>query len=307
VCTVVVSLAPQDAVPLLLLGFRDELTTRPWRPPAAHWAGSPLIGGIDEQAGGTWLAIHPGIPRVACILNGRGQPAPEVTRRSRGELPLMAARDGAKTLAALAEGPAALAEAPARLADYDPFHLVHADRTSVAVLSWDGRSASERTLPPGTHLITNAGLDPADPKVRHFAHAFAARRPSGSPGMSIAEAWQPWLTLAGGDGLDPTDPRAIRVRKTLPDGRSYGTTSLSLVALGRSGLRYDFQSIPADAAPHPVELLPERNSYPSRVGRPNSGNSRPVSRKQLNRLNRSPEISCTCSAHAAWPPAGSGL
>src|SRR5512146_885783 len=54
-CTVVVSLDPGNPVPLLLLGIRDEFTGRPWRPPARHWPGSPLIGGRDEEAGGTWL------------------------------------------------------------------------------------------------------------------------------------------------------------------------------------------------------------------------------------------------------------
>jgi hypothetical protein len=33
-CTVVVSLAPDDPVPLLLLGIRDEFTGRPWWRPA---------------------------------------------------------------------------------------------------------------------------------------------------------------------------------------------------------------------------------------------------------------------------------
>ena len=75
-CTVVVSLAPEDRVPLLLLGIRDEFTGRPWQPPARHWPGSPLIGGRDEQAGGTWLAVQPELPRVSCILNGRGEFAP---------------------------------------------------------------------------------------------------------------------------------------------------------------------------------------------------------------------------------------
>jgi uncharacterized protein with NRDE domain len=71
VCTVVLSFAPGERVPLLLLGVRDELKDRPWLPPARHWPGSPLLGGLDEQAGGTWLAVHPDVPRVACLLNGR--------------------------------------------------------------------------------------------------------------------------------------------------------------------------------------------------------------------------------------------
>src|ERR1700749_441654 len=72
VCTVVLSFEPGERAPLLLLGVRDELKDRPWLPPARHWPGSPLLGGLDQQAGGTWLAVHPDVPRVACLLNGRG-------------------------------------------------------------------------------------------------------------------------------------------------------------------------------------------------------------------------------------------
>ncbi len=97
-------------MPLVLLGVRDELVGRPWRPPARHWPGLPLIGGIDEQAGGTWLAVRPDLPpRVACLLNGRGTEADPARRRSRGELPLRAATDGAGVLKELADDPAGLA------------------------------------------------------------------------------------------------------------------------------------------------------------------------------------------------------
>ncbi len=121
-CTVVVSLAPGERMPLLLLGFRDEFAGRPWQPPARHWPGSPLVGGLDEQAGGTWLAVHPGIPRVACILNTRGQQAAPEDRRSRGELPLRAAADGPQALKQLHDDHAVLAR-------YDPFFLICADLT----------------------------------------------------------------------------------------------------------------------------------------------------------------------------------
>ena len=119
-CTVVVSLAPAEPMPLLLLGFRDELTSRPWQPPARHWPGLPLVGGRDEQAGGTWLALHPGLPRVACILNARGPQAPPETRRSRGELPLRAATEGQQALQALRDDHDTLVR-------YDPFFLICAD------------------------------------------------------------------------------------------------------------------------------------------------------------------------------------
>ena len=111
VCTAVISLAPAARMPLLLMGFRDEFTGRPWQPPARHWPGSPLIGGRDEQAGGTWLAVHPAVPRVSCILNARGRQAALSRRRSRGELPLRVAAEGQTALRELHANPGDLAVA----------------------------------------------------------------------------------------------------------------------------------------------------------------------------------------------------
>jgi hypothetical protein len=55
--------------------------------------------------------------------------------------------------------------------------------------------------------------------------------------------------LAAGDGLAATEPGAIIVRRELPDGRIYGSTSVTLVALAADGrLRYDFQPDPPDPA-----------------------------------------------------------
>jgi hypothetical protein len=260
-CTVVVSLAPEDQVPLLLLGVRDEFTGRPWRPPARHWPGSPLIGGLDEQAGGTWLAVHPDLPRVACILNGRGQFAPPNLRRSRGELPLRAAEEGQPALRKLQDDPEILAR-------YDPFYLVCADPAAVLLLGWDGQQAGLHELGPATHVLTNAGHmyppgsaaavaeTPADPKAVRFGPKFAASRPSGDPVAILEDAWGDWLTLAAADDPPGTAPGAIIVRRDLPDGRVWGSTSVSLVALAHDGgLRYDFQPVPADPATwYPVAL-----------------------------------------------------
>ena len=257
-CTVVVSLAPQAPAPLLLLGIRDEFTGRPWQPPARHWPApqwSPLIGGRDEQAGGTWLAVDPDRPRVGCILNGRGEFAAPDRRRSRGELPLLAAAGGGQALRELYDE-------PATLASYDPFYLVCADLDpfpSVLLLSWDGTTPGLTELQPATHVLTNAGHvypstsenqhKSADEKARRFGPKFAAHRPSGDPAASLEDAWADWLTLAGGDDLAATEPGAIIVRRELPDGRVWGSTSVTLVALARDGrLRYDFQPEPSDPA-----------------------------------------------------------
>jgi len=264
-CTVVVSLDPGNPVPLLLLGIRDEFTGRPWRPPARHWPGSPLIGGRDEEAGGTWLAVHPDAPRIGCVLNGRGQFAPPERRRSRGDLPLRAAAEGPGALVKLSQDHDALTR-------YDPFHLVCADRSAIRLLGWDGREAVLAELRPGTHVLTNAGHtyppavggppqdkpddkpqdkpdDKPDDKAVHFGPKFAATRPSGDPAASLTGAWADWLPLAAGDGLRTDEPGAIIVRRELPDGRIYGSTSETLVALAADGrFRYDFQPSPPDLA-----------------------------------------------------------
>jgi hypothetical protein len=269
-------------VPLLLLGVRDELTGRPWRPPARHWPGSPLVGGLDEQAGGTWLAVNPGVPKVAALLNGRGPAADPARRRSRGGLPLLAVPAGA-----IAEGADPIKELAAdqeALAAYDPFYLIVAGPESAALLTWDGTRAAARDLVPGTHLLTNAGHayppdpahpdDPADePKAAYFASKFAASRPSADPSLPVGEAWGDWLTLASGDGLDRADPRAIIARRNLPDGEVWGSTSVTLIGLAFDGLRYDFQGSPGETDGwHPAcwQSLPLRSleSAPPRMPRP---------------------------------------
>src|ERR1700681_73183 len=126
-CTAVVSGDPAAEFPVLLAGIRDEFHDRPWVPPGRHWPDRPdLVGGQDLLAGGTWLAVHPGIPRVGVVLHGIGPHAPEAKRLSRGALPLRYAAHG--SLDGL------------EFDRYDPFHLVCASLGEVRMLSWDGQA-----------------------------------------------------------------------------------------------------------------------------------------------------------------------
>jgi hypothetical protein len=187
---------------------------------------------------------------VATVLNGRGSPAPEEIRSSRGELPLRAAAGWE------AEGKPAELD----LAVFDPFHLVVAEPDAAWLWSWDGRELTERPLQPGLHLIVNSGLHGAGPpdgqpgtaemaaRVVYFRRRFSvAARPEPGSGPP-AVAWGEWLRLADGDGLDPAEPRALIVRRDFGDGRIWGTTSVSLVALTRDGARFDFSPRPGDPA-----------------------------------------------------------
>ncbi|HEX4287755.1 MAG TPA: hypothetical protein VH021_02500, partial [Trebonia sp.] len=173
--------------------------------------------------------------------------------------PLRAAADGAGVLKELADDASALAA-------YDPFYLVSAEPDTAALLAWDGVRAQLRDLAPGTHLLTNAGhaypADPAhpddpaaDPKAAAFGPKFAASRPSADPAAAEGEAWADWLSLAGGDDRDVADPAAIIARRNLPDGRLWGTTSVTLVALAPDRLRYDFQATPgSETGWYPVPI-----------------------------------------------------
>jgi hypothetical protein len=247
-CTAITGLAPDGTV--LLAGIRDEFVQRAWQPPAYHWADRPgLIGGRDELAGGTWLALAPAAPRVACILNGRGHAAPAAGRRSRGELPLRAA-----------------AGDPISASTYfDPFRLLVAEPGRVQLLDWDGEEFRRRDLAPGLHLVVNSGLagelrpDAGPHEIERLGYYRPQLAdlpfPQPKPGATVDAAWAPWLPLLNGAGLATDDPRALIVRREFGDGRVWGTTSISLIALTPDGIRYDFTARPGDpAAWYPVPL-----------------------------------------------------
>jgi Transport and Golgi organisation 2 len=247
-CTAVVSVA---AGSVLVAGIRDEFVSRAWQPPGRHWPEYPgLVGGRDLLAGGTWLAVAPAAPRVACVLNARGRMAPPQSRRSRGVLPLQAAA-GERLDRSL-------------LADVDPFHLLTAEPGWAALASWDGEHLTDRELPTGLHFIVNSGIggqlrnahDIETARVAHFLPRFRdATRPAAAPGAPAAEAWGTWLPLVNGDGIGPGDARALIVRRDLGGGRVWGTTSISLVALSPEGVRYDFTGEPGNPVSwYPVTL-----------------------------------------------------
>jgi hypothetical protein len=105
------------------------------------------------------------------------------------------------------------------------------------------------------------GSQDQDPKAARFGPKFAARRPSGDPkAATIQDAWADWLDLASGDGLAPTDPAAIVARRELPDGRIWGSTSQTLIALAADkAFRYDFRPVPG--AWYEVTALFEISGY----------------------------------------------
>ena len=120
---------------MLIAANRDERLDRAWDAPAAWWPDYPgVIGGRDRHAGGTWMALGPrGV--LAAALNRPGSLGPAPGKRSRGELPLMAAH---------AETAEAAADAMTRLdaSAWRPFNLVTADQRGAFYLEGLGGGAA---------------------------------------------------------------------------------------------------------------------------------------------------------------------
>jgi hypothetical protein len=255
VCTALISVDPGSRTPVLLLFARDELVERAWRLPGRYWPDRPLLtGGQDEREGGTWLAVRSGDdasgPRVSCVLNALGTFADPERRLTRGRLPLIAA--SGEHINDL------------DLPRYDPFHLLIGDAAGMNMLTWDGSTLTDRKLDPGTHLVSNRGLEVEDEhlptapvraitlieeRIKHFRPLLqSAPRPEPLPdqGLSTREAWGAWMRLADGDGLDTSDVRALIGKHDWGEGQVWMTSSVSLVAAGADGVRYDFNPAPGD-------------------------------------------------------------
>jgi uncharacterized protein with NRDE domain len=160
VCLLVVASRVVAAEPLIVGANRDEVLERPSTAVTVLEAGPPrIVGGRDEFARGTWLAVNQhGL--CAGLTNQPLGEAKDLTKRSRGELPLFLARhtSASDAVAAL------LAERSP--ADYNGSWLLVGDRTSLFYVDFTGDGAGTAVaLPPGIHVLENKPLGEPSPKV----------------------------------------------------------------------------------------------------------------------------------------------
>jgi uncharacterized protein with NRDE domain len=149
-------------IPLIVGANRDELLDRPAQPMTVlREAGPRVLGGRDELAGGTWLAVNDaGV--VAGLTNRPTKGQRDPAKRSRGELPLALACHNSAREAVEAFG------ASVRPADYNPAWLLVGDReTLFAIDMTDDEQPVINPLPPGVHILENRPVGTSSPKVDH--------------------------------------------------------------------------------------------------------------------------------------------
>ncbi len=223
-CTVVILRRPGHPWPLIIGANRDEMATRPWKPPARHWPDRPdVTAGLDIEAGGSWLGLNDyGV--MAAALNRPGTLGPAAGKRSRGELVLEALDHAEAEVVAEALG-ALNPDA------YRPFNLVVADPRQAFWLAHRETGKIEVTaIPEGLSMLTAHDLnDPASGRIRHYRPLFEAV----DPPMPDEDDWGPWQTLLASSetGTDEQPQNAMCFQ--LEGG--FGTRSSSLLALPAAG------------------------------------------------------------------------
>ena len=166
-CTLAIYVRTLPGFPLVIAANRDEFLDREATGPELLASAPRIVGGRDLRAGGTWLAISDR-GAVAGLLNRRTEALPIASKRSRGELPLLAlaadsAAVAARTIQAL-EGDA-----------YNAFNLLIADRTDAWVAQNHDDGVRLTELGRGLHLVSNLDVnDPTCPKIARSHVRFAA-------------------------------------------------------------------------------------------------------------------------------------
>jgi uncharacterized protein with NRDE domain len=163
-CLLVVVSRLDPEAPLVVGANRDERLVRPATAVTVLAASHPrILGGRDEEAGGTWLAVNEhGV--VAGLTNRPSPEGRDPTKRSRGELPL--------ALAAHRDAASAVDEFVTRFrpAEFNPAWLLVGDPMSLYSLDMTGFDTDQplvEALGPGIHILENNPLHAASPKADH--------------------------------------------------------------------------------------------------------------------------------------------
>jgi uncharacterized protein with NRDE domain len=217
VCLLVVAYRVLPGTPLLIGANRDEFLNRPATPMTVLRSTGPrTLGGRDEVAGGTWLALNEhGV--FAGLTNQPLGEARDPARRSRGELPL-----------ALTAHPRATRGAADfidhyRPSDYNGSWLLTGDRESLYFIDFTGQDETRAVpLDPGLYVLENRPLGDDSPKADRVGTALG---PALEAGNALSALRQVLANHTGG----PTEPGGPTSSANCVHLEGYGTRSSCLV------------------------------------------------------------------------------
>jgi uncharacterized protein with NRDE domain len=193
-----------------------------------------ILGGRDELAGGTWLAVNE--HGVVAGLTNQPTGARDPAKRSRGELPL--------AFAAYPDARTAVTEVCARLdpAAYNPCWMLVGDRHALfSVEVSGGHQAGVEELPPGRYVMENAPLWQPSAKQQRVAGLVAALDGAGLVGAGRVEAGLAAVLRdhQPATGPEPGGPggwaRPAELSAACVHTERYGTRSAMIVSVGQAG------------------------------------------------------------------------
>ena len=211
--------------PLLVGANRDEFFDRPSTSITVLATDGPrILGGRDERAGGTWLAVNEsGV--FAGLTNQPLGDRRDPTRRSRGELPLLLTGhvDARSAVDAFV--------ASVTPSDYNGCWLLAGDRTCLFFLDLTGPGPVRATeLPPGLYALENRPLEAPSPKADQVTESLRKIHGEVGSGQVVSA-----LHRVLGSHLVPTDPGGADGPAMLPTCvhlDNYGTRSSCTLRYG---------------------------------------------------------------------------
>lgn len=214
---------------------RDEQFSRPARSfDVLRSEGPRTLGGRDEVAGGTWLAINE-FGLVAGLTNRPLRAGPDPSKRSRGELPLLLtthrrASDGVDEFLDRV-----------RPGEYNPAWMLVGDREALFYLEISGEGEVQtRNLSPGLHILENAPLGAMSNKVRGVEKLLKVGADDG------ATLWQGLPSVlsshavpdgTAADVADGGSVMPVATRSPCVHGELYGTRSSTLLRVAADSTR----------------------------------------------------------------------
>jgi uncharacterized protein with NRDE domain len=242
VCLIVVAIGVHPRWPCVVLANRDEWHARPAEP--VGWRdGGAWLGGLDLQAGGTWLAVRR--DGAFCAVTNVREPTAAAGGRSRGELP-----GRVLTAPSLSLGVDAIWQDAGA---YAGFHVVAGDASGLWHAS--NRGVLPRRRGAGVWAVSNASGDAVWPKMAGAADALAAALARDDDDAVLIEAMRDASPTSDASLPDTGVPlaweRALSARFVRLPG--YGTRATTLVRIGSDEVsvverRYDAEGQSTDTA-----------------------------------------------------------